>query len=140
MAPFTLPTPDGGTYSLGERARGRVTLVNYWATWCPPCRRETTTLVRLYDRYRVRGLEVVGVSLDTDHPAESVARFAGEFGVTYPLALAADDPGIALLMGAVPVTVLLDRQGRMAKTITGPVDERALPDDVERLLGEPATP
>jgi len=138
MASFTLPMPDGNAaYILAEQARGRVTLINYAATWCPPCRQETPALVRIYARYRERNFALVGVMLDTERPVESVRRFAREFAVPYPLALGADDPGIVFSMQAIPVTVLLDRQGRMAKPIPGPVNDPALAADIERLLAEP---
>lgn len=137
MAPFELPDAiSGNTYRLGERTLGKVVLVNYWATWCPPCRAEQPALSRIATAYRARGLEVVGVSLDTDDPPAAVRRYGAEYRVPYPLVLGAEDAALTFSMRAVPVTILLDRRGRIAKVITGSVDEPTLIADVEALLRE----
>ncbi len=75
---LTLPTLDGGTWSLREH-RGQVILINFWATWCAPCREETPALVRLSNKYKADGLEVIGVSLDRDG-TEVIKEFVAEYG------------------------------------------------------------
>ena len=80
-ANFTLQDIDGKRWNLAEQ-RGRVVLVNYWATWCPPCRQETPGLVRLAIEYRGKGVEVAGISLDEDLTA--VREFVAEYRISYP--------------------------------------------------------
>ena len=132
---------DGNRWSLRDQ-KGKVVLVNYWATWCPPCRQETPGLVNVAKRYAGRGLSIVGVSLDTGGSAATgaVRDFARRYAVPYPLILAEGSPAMVTpdiaAVQAIPTTLLLDRQGRVAKTIVGAVDEAALRADVEALLAE----
>lgn len=134
---FALPDDAGGTYDLLPRSKGKVVLVNFWATWCEPCREEIPALERIAEKYRSQGLETVGVSLDTNGP-DAVRSFASEMGLTYPIAMGADSPVAAYGAQGIPATLLLDRRGRVAKSILGRVDERALSKDIETLLREPA--
>ena len=112
--------------------RGEVVLVNYWATWCEPCWEETPGLVRLS---REQGLAVVGVSIDEGGKGK-VQQFVDEFHVTYPVALQEPMSQMARGMAGVPTTILVDRQGRVAKTYVGQVEERDFRKDVQVLLGE----
>jgi cytochrome c biogenesis protein CcmG/thiol:disulfide interchange protein DsbE len=112
--------------AAGERAlgdwRGRVVVLNFWASWCAPCREETPLLQRWQRRLAGRGGTVVGVDvLDVDSDA---LRFARKFGVTYPL-LRDRDGSAARRFGVVgyPETVVLDRYGRVAAIARGPVDD-----------------
>ena len=129
---FTLRTLDGESWSLAER-RGKVVLVNYWATWCPPCRTETPGLVRLANEYKSRGLEVAGISLDEDRSL--VPQFVSEYKISYPILFPANSD-LAQMIEAIPMTLLYDRQGRMAKRYVGAVSESTFKTDVERLLAE----
>lgn len=98
---------------------GQVLVVNFWATWCIPCRREIPAFVALQETYRERGLQFVGIALDT---AGEVRRFVDELGlaINYPLLIAADNAGIDLAtdygnrFGILPYTVLVDRQGAIS--------------------------
>ena len=132
---------NGNLWSLRDQ-KNKVVLVNYWATWCPPCRQETPGLVNVAKRYAGRGLSVVGVSLDTGGSAATgaVRDFARRYAVPYPLILAEENPAMVTpsiaAVQAIPTTLLLDRQGRVAKTIMGAVDEAALRTDIETLLAE----
>ncbi len=124
---------DGKPWRLGEH-RGKVVLVNYWATWCPPCRAETPGLVSLANEHKSNGLEVVGISLDEDIGA--IRPFVDEYEVPYPILLPADRTTLSLVAEVLPTTVLYDRQGRMAKLYTGAVSESVFKADVEILLRE----
>ena len=132
---------DGNPWSLRDQ-KGKVVLVNYWATWCPPCRQETPGLVNVAKRYAGRGLSIVGVSLDTGGSAATgaVRDFARRYAVSYPLILAEENPAMVTpdvaSVQAIPTTLLLDRRGRVAKTIMGAVGEAALRTDIETLLAE----
>lgn len=120
----------------GNAHRGRVLLVNYWATWCAPCRKETPGLVRIAGRYAGKGLDVVGVSRDTGGP-DIVRAFVQEMGVSYPVVLApANDTALPFPIEALPTTLLLDRRGGIAKRYVGAVSEATLTADLDRLLSE----
>ncbi len=123
----------GGEWSL-EQERGKVVLVNFWATWCPPCRQETPDLVRLHERYRERGFTVVGVSVDGD-ARTVVPPFAERYRIPYPMLLGGDSALAARVRG-LPTTVLVARDGRVVETYVGAVAERHLRADIERLLAE----
>jgi thiol-disulfide isomerase/thioredoxin len=103
---------------------GKVLLVNLWATWCAPCRRETPELVRLHKEYQARGLEMVGLS--TEDPvasAQSVQQFVQQFQVDYQVGWATRDVAIALMQlsgrSSIPQSFIITRSGRIKKQFTG---------------------
>lgn len=130
---FVLPTTDGGRWNFGE-LRGRVVLVNYWATWCGPCRFETPGLVNIANEFRGRGVEVVGVNVDQDESL--IAPFVEKYGVTYPILRPGPDPHIGDGPMSLPTSFLYDKQGRLAKKYTGIVLESTLRSDINELLAE----
>src|SRR5258708_7707650 len=101
-----------------EKWAGKVVLVNFWATWCPPCREEIPELLELKEEYKDR-LEIVGSSEDDD-PPESVLRFARQKGMTYPIVMAT---GVLIEsyvgVPALPTTFLIDTQGRVVQKHSG---------------------
>jgi cytochrome c biogenesis protein CcmG/thiol:disulfide interchange protein DsbE len=111
----------GDSVSL-EALRGKPILLNVWATWCRPCRDEIPELQRLYERYRDRGLEVVGVSVDAAGDGAAIADFMRQYGMTYPVWR---DPGESVsatfLLIGVPASFLIDRDGVLRWKKTGPV-------------------
>lgn len=134
-AAASLASPD--SVSLRD-LRGKVVLLNVWATWCHPCREEIPALQRLHERFGARGLEVVGVSVDAAGEEEAIRAFAQDFGMTYPVWL---DPGDRVsstfrLIG-VPSTFLIDRDGTLLWKHLGPVDaeDPALTRTLEEALG-----
>ena len=130
---FTLQDIDGKRWGLAEQ-RGRVVLVNYWATWCPPCRQETPGLVRLANEYRVKGVEVVGITLDEDLTA--VREFVARYQIPYRILIPSNASNLTTMIESIPVTLLYDHQGRVAKRYVGAVSETTLKRDVEQLLAE----
>ncbi len=135
MTEVSLEEAGGGTWRLGER-RGEVVAMNLWATWCGPCREETPMLERLARELGPRGLAVVGVSLDGGDREAKVRAFRQQFGVTYPLVFPDAMSEMSAGMEGIPTTILVDREGRVAKTYVGEVGERVLRADVGTLLGE----
>lgn len=108
---FTLPSAEGRNLRLAEQ-RGQVVLVNFWASWCGPCKVEMPHLNRLHDKYRAMGVTLLGVNIDDDprHGAATAARW----GVKFPVLLDADKRVSRLYdLGAMPSTVLIDRDGRV---------------------------
>ena len=115
---FTLRTPTGDSFRLGEQ-RGKAVLVNFWATWCAPCREEMPAMERLYQRHRDHGLVLVAISLDAD-PAV-VPPYVKESKLTFPIAL---DPRAEVAnkygVRALPSSFVVDREGFMAALALGP--------------------
>jgi peroxiredoxin len=132
-ANFTLAEIGGGEWSFAEQ-RGKVVIVNYWATWCPPCRVETPGLVNLANEYKSRGVEMVGVSVDEDLAA--VPPFIEKYHIKYPILIEGNDPNVGTGGIALPTTFLYDKNGNLAKKYTGIVLESTLKSDVESLLNE----
>ncbi len=128
-------TLDGGVLALSD-LRGQVVLVNFWATWCPPCRFEMPGFQRTYEKYRDRGFTILGLS--TDRTGRStVSQFLDEMGITYPVAMATSQSIQAFGAGnLLPTSFLIDKEGRIRYTVKGVYTETALSQAVERLLEE----
>ena len=108
---FTLPTADGQNLALQEQ-RGRVVLINFWATWCGPCKQEMPHLNRLHEKYRSAGLVLLGVNIDDD-PRNGIAG-AAKLGLKFPVLLDADKRVSRLYdLASMPSTVVIDRDGRV---------------------------
>ena len=128
---------DGDSVSLA-RERGKVVLLNVWATWCHPCRAEIPVLQQLHERYKAKGLTIVGVSVDTDGTDETVRRFMHDFEMTFPVWRDPDERISALFHTiGVPATFLIDQQGILRWRKTGPIapTDTSLRAAIERALG-----
>lgn len=132
---FWLPLLSGGTWR-SEDHRGHVVVLNVWATWCLPCRRELPILSELAREEGARGLDVVGVVLDTDDRRGKVEQFLRVSPVSYPIAVPEQMPRIGPAVEAVPTTLLMDREGRVAAVLVGAFDEKSLRGAVVQLLRE----
>src|SRR5262245_13556979 len=111
LATFTAQTVDGQTLSSSS-LRGKVTLINFWATWCPPCKAEIPDLIALQNKYRDQ-LQIIGIS--EDETPDVVRRFMAEHKINYPVVMATPDIQRALPgVGSLPTTFMLDREGRIA--------------------------
>ena len=108
---FTLRTMSGPNMRLAEQ-RGRVVMVNFWATWCGPCRQEMPQLDRLYQKYKASGFVLLGVNVDDD--TRKAADVAGKLGVSFPVLLDTDKAVSKLYdLSTMPSTVLIDRDGKV---------------------------
>ena len=138
MPDFTFRTLDGKPWTLSQH-RGHVVLLNFWATWCPPCQAETPSLVKIAHEDQVRGLDVAGVAMDQNPDRlSSIRSFAAAYHVAYPILLPKPFSPVTSVIQSYPTTYLIDRQGRVANAFTGALDETALKSELERLLNEPA--
>jgi peroxiredoxin len=133
---FTLASIDGPNLRLSEHA-GRVVMLNFWATWCGPCRQEMPALQTIYSRYEAAGFALLGINMDAERDA--ARRMADSLGVSFPL-LFDDEKAVARLydVRAMPVTVLIDRDGEVRYVHEGyrPGYEADYLDQVRQLLRE----
>ena len=137
------PAPDFEARALTGKAlklstlKGKVVLLDFWATWCGPCEETIPRLERLDDRYRAQGLEIVGVSVDDD--AGEVPPFVRAHGMRYPVVV---DEGKQVMelynVRAVPTTVLVDRRGRIRARWMGTGDDvvEEMEQDIRSMLDE----
>jgi peroxiredoxin len=108
---FTLKSAEGRNLRLQEQ-RGQVVLVNFWASWCGPCKVEMPHLNKLHEKYRASGVTLLGVNIDDD--ARHGAATAAKWGVKFPVLLDADKRVTKLYdLGSMPATVLIDRDGKV---------------------------
>jgi thiol-disulfide isomerase/thioredoxin len=115
---FKLPTPEGATLAL-EQFRGKVVFLNFWATWCPPCRVEMPAMERLHKEFKDQGLAMLAV--DVKESSNEVARFMKQFRLSFPAVLDADgDVTIRYRVSGLPTTYLIDRSGRVVGAAVGP--------------------
>ena len=121
MPNFTFPDINGKEVSLSDH-RGKVVLVNVWATWCPPCRQEMPSMQSLYEKFKGENFEILAVSIDSEGH-DSVAPFVRKMNLTFPVLL---DPGetIRSLYGitGVPESFIIDKQGILVEKIIGPIN------------------
>jgi thiol-disulfide isomerase/thioredoxin len=132
-APIAVTTLDGQPWTLASH-RNQVVLVNYWATWCDPCLDEFPTLKAIQKANPQ--LAILAISLDTGSNASTeVHNFTTRYQTPWPTALDLQPDSIV----ALPTTLLIDRQGRLARTIVGGANPRRLARDIATLLAEPPT-
>ncbi len=132
---FELPTLDGGSASRSSFA-GRVQVLNFWAPWCAPCRREIPVLQALREEYGQDRVEVLGIALDEP---DAVRNYVGEMGIDYPVLLASmSDFALMRAYGndrdALPFTVIVDAAGRVRRRKLGEYHEADLRADIEAAL------
>ena len=129
---FTQKTPDGGEMSLSE-LRGKVVLVDFWASWCGPCRRENPNVVRMYNKYKDKGFDILGVSLDKtqDRWVQAIEQDGLEWHHVSDLKGWSNEVAQAYGVRSIPHTILLDQEGRIiARNLRG----QALEDKLEQLF------
>jgi thiol-disulfide isomerase/thioredoxin len=131
---FTVKDLQGHEISSAD-LRGKVVLIDFWATWCQPCKKEMPGYQKLLDRYGSRGFTVIGFKFDTMRDIEDPVLFAKRMGVRYPLGVASDD--LKQKFGGIeglPTTLLYDRQGVLRQKIIGFEYTNVIESDLKPLL------
>ena len=138
LAPdFELVALNGSNVKLSSY-RGKGVLVNFWATWCGPCKLEMPWLVELQNKYQQQGFEVVGISMD-DGGKDAVEKFTKEMGVNYTIVLGKDTVADAYggIMG-LPTTFFIDRNGRIVEQASGLIGKGDIEDSIKKTLRVPS--
>ena len=130
---FALESLDGATVHLAD-FHGKAVLLNFWATWCQPCKIEMPWFEDLQEQYGSQGFQVVGIAVD-DASKEDIAKFAKEIGVNYPILLGKEAVGTAY--GGVPFlpsSFFIDRDGKIVTRVSGLKSRNEIEDDVKAAL------
>jgi thiol-disulfide isomerase/thioredoxin len=131
---YTVKDMNGASVKLADY-KGKVILVNFWATWCPPCKAELPALIELYDRYKDQGLVVLGISGDDD--AETLRAFASEWKINYPMIVGRDETDLMDSYGPIygyPISVIVGRDGSVCGKHVGPATKEEFEREIKALL------
>ena len=135
---FVLKDLNGNVVKLSDFKTKKVIILNFWATWCGPCRMEIPQLIEFYNQYQGDGVEIVGISVDRGGNAiEKVRKFSSQYNVNYPLLMFSnkvvqDYGGIR----AIPTTFVLDRNMKIFKKYQGYRSKEVFEEDIKVLLGK----
>jgi len=132
---LSLKDLNGASISLAD-LKGKVVFLNFWATWCPPCREEIPDFVKFYEQNKSRGVEIVGLSVDRVSVTD-LRLFVKKFKMSYPVVFASQKIIRDFQLGPyIPVTIVIDKQGRIRDQQVGGVDEKMLVDWFQKLSSE----
>jgi thiol-disulfide isomerase/thioredoxin len=130
---FSLESLDGKNMKLSD-LRGRAVLLNFWATWCSPCKIEMPWFVELQKQYGAQGLQIVGVAMD-DASKEDIAKFAKDMGVNYPILIGKESVGDQYGgIPALPETFFIGRDGKLMDKIIGLKGKGEIEEDIKKAL------
>lgn len=126
---FELNTLDGKTIKLSDY-RGKKVILNFWATWCPPCKAEMPHMQNFYEEYNDQGVEILAVNLtNMDKGVEEVQKFVDDYGLTFTIPLDEEgNAGTTYQAFTIPTSYILDENGVITKKIVGPMDENMMKD------------
>ena len=130
---------DGKDISLASM-EGQVLLIDFWATWCPPCREEIPGFIELYDEYKDKGVSIVGISKDSDEAA--VKRFIQQQKINYPVIMSTRElqseyeNAIQQSIRSIPTTIIIDKAGEVASVYVGARPKGVFEQDIKKLLAE----
>jgi peroxiredoxin len=130
---FSLQTQNGKVIEL-SKLKGKVVLMNFWATWCPPCRAEIPDLIEVYNTYKSKGFEIVGIALDEDGWSK-VAPYIEEVKINYPVVLGSTK--VVQQYGgieAIPTTFIVDKKGYIVASQVGLLSKELLEQKLKSLL------
>lgn len=124
---FTLKLSDGKTVKLSDY-RGKKVLLNFWATWCPPCREEIPDMVKFYEDHKDQGIVILGVNLiNSEQSSGGVLQFLKDYNISYPVLMdEKGEVGDRYRVSAIPTTYILDSNGTITEVITGPMTYKAM--------------
>lgn len=134
MPPFTLPSVKDGAMVKSSGYQGQALLINFFATWCPPCRKEIPSLIQLQKEYGPKGFTVIGISTDQGG-MPLVDKFAQKLEINYPVLLSDSQTPTAFggILG-IPTSFLVNREGNVVKRYDGYVDHQTLVNDLNAIL------
>lgn len=130
---FSLKTLQGQEITLSG-LRGKVILLDFWATWCGPCKESIPHLAQLYRNQRERGFELIGMSKDRLEDIEMVRRFVTSMEIPYPIVITPDEVARKYRVTGLPTAILIDRRGTIRERIVG--FNRAIGQQIESKVGE----
>jgi len=135
---FPIPTLDGGSFKLSEY-RGKVLVIDFWATWCPPCQRETPELVRLAKEDGSKGVEVVGLHIDDRGRSspDAIRNFISQYQIPYKVGMATDEMFVSYLGrkdDTIPQTLVYNRDGKLIAHFVG--FDPSHPDEIDRAVNK----
>jgi peroxiredoxin len=131
---FTVKDMNGASVKLADY-KGKVILVNFWATWCPPCKAEIPGFIELYAEYKDKGLVILGVSGDDD--PDTLKKFASEWKINYPMIVGRDEQALLDSYGPIygyPISVLVGRDGSVCGRHVGPATKEEFEREIKALL------
>ena len=131
---FTLKKIGEGNYTLSKEAKNKVVILDFFATWCGPCKMEIPGFVELYQEYKDQGLEIVGASVD-GNPPKVIPSFANKYRIDYPIVIA--DPAVVAAYGGIrgiPTTFIIDKNGNVVKKYVGYVAKNVFEEEIKELL------
>ena len=131
---FTIKDMNGANVRLADY-KGKVIVLNFWATWCPPCKAELPGFIELYDQYKDKGLVILGVSGDDD--PETLKAFAGQWKINYPMLVGRDEQALLDAYGPIygyPISVIVGRDGSVCGRHIGPATKEEFEREIKALL------
>ncbi len=134
MPHFALPSAEDGSLVDSESYKGQVMLINFWATWCPPCRKEIPSLIKLQNEFGSKGFTVIGLSTDQGG-SKVVVKLMKKMGVNYPILMADSKTPRAFggILG-IPTSFLVNKKGYVVKRYDGYVDHNTLLRDLKSVI------
>lgn len=130
---FNLPTTDGKQLKLSDY-KGKVVILDFWATWCPPCRKGIPDLVELKKKYGSKGVEIIGISVDQETKPD-VVPFIKEYGINYPIVYG--NTNVYQQYGgirAIPTSFIIDKEGKIVASYEGLISKAAYEEHIKKLL------
>ena len=134
---FSLTDLSGHNFRLSDY-RGKVVVLDFWATWCDPCKQEIPHFIEMQSKYAPQGLQVLGISMDDDE--SPVRQFQQQYKMNYPVAVGS--PNLADQYGGIlglPITFVIDRHGRITARHVGATDGSVIESEIQKLLAQPAS-